>query len=107
MGALVEELPGGIGVALDLAGGAIAAYAGLVRGNRILSAAAAFLYGVCVAALVQAIAFVLLNLASQQSQAPTIVAFGSFCQDLVFDFRLPLVVLEIPGEGWPVPTQVA
>jgi hypothetical protein len=26
------------------------------------------------------------------------------CVDLVLDFRLPTVVLEIPGEGWPVPT---
>jgi hypothetical protein len=25
------------------------------------------------------------------------------CVDLVLDFRLPTVVLEIPGEGWPVP----
>jgi hypothetical protein len=26
------------------------------------------------------------------------------CLDLVLDFRVPGVVLEIPGEGWPVPT---
>jgi hypothetical protein len=28
------------------------------------------------------------------------------CLDLVLDFRLPMVVLEIPGEGWPVPSQI-
>ena len=25
------------------------------------------------------------------------------CVDLVLDYRLPGVILEIPGEGWPVP----
>jgi hypothetical protein len=26
------------------------------------------------------------------------------CLDLVLDYRLPLVVLRVPREGWPVPT---
>jgi len=25
------------------------------------------------------------------------------CADLVLDFRLPAIVLEVPGEGWPIP----
>ena len=28
------------------------------------------------------------------------------CLDLVLDLRWPLVVLEIPGEGWPAPSQI-
>jgi hypothetical protein len=76
MGALVEELPAEIGVALDLLIGAAIAYASVVRGNRVLSTAAAYLHGVCVAVLVQAIAFVTLVLASQQSHGSTIVEIG-------------------------------
>ena len=52
------------------------AYASIVRDNRVLSTAAAYLHGVCVAALVQAIAFVTLVLVSQQSQRTTIVEVG-------------------------------
>jgi hypothetical protein len=76
MDALVDDLPGGVGVALDLLIGAAAAYASVVRDNRVLSTAAAYLHGVCVAALVQAIAFVTLVLVSQQSQRTTIVEVG-------------------------------
>jgi hypothetical protein len=76
MDALVDELPTEIGVVLDLLIGAASAYASVVRGNRVLSSAASYLHGVCVAVLVQAIAFVTLVLVSQQSQHPTIVAIG-------------------------------
>lgn len=76
MDALVDELPAGIGVALDLLIGAARAYASVVWGNRVLSSAASYLHGVCVAVLVQAIAFVTLVLISQQSPDPTIVAIG-------------------------------
>ena len=76
MDALVEELPAEIGVVLDLLVGAAAAYAAVVRGNRILSSAAAYLHGVCVAVLLQAIAFVTLVLVSQQSHSSTIVEIG-------------------------------
>jgi hypothetical protein len=78
MDALVDELPKGIGLALDLISGAAVAYASVVRGNRALSTAAAYLHGVCVAVLVQAIAFVTLVLVSQQSQSPTIVQIGAW-----------------------------
>jgi len=76
MDALVDELPAEIGVVLDLLIGAASAYASVVRGNRVLSSAASYLHGVCVAVLAQAIAFVTLVLVSQQSQHPTIVAIG-------------------------------
>jgi hypothetical protein len=76
MDALVDELPAEIGVALDLLVGAAVAYASVIRGNRALSSAAAYLHGVCVAVLVQAIAFVTLVLVSQQTQDPTVVQLG-------------------------------
>jgi hypothetical protein len=76
MDALVDDLPGGVEVALDLLVGAAVAYASVVRDNRVLSTAAAYLHGVCVAALVQAIAFVTLVLVSQQAQRTTIVEVG-------------------------------
>ena len=76
MDALVDELPAEIGVVLDLLIGAASAYASVVRGNRVLSSAASYLHGVCVAVLAQAIAFVTLVLVSQRSQHPTIVAIG-------------------------------
>ena len=74
MDALVNELPAEMGVALDLLIGAATAYVAVVRGNRILSSAASYLHGVCVAVLVQAVAFLTLVLISQRSVAPTIVA---------------------------------
>jgi hypothetical protein len=76
MDALVDELPAEVGVALDLLVGAAIAYASVVRGNRVLSTAAAYLHGVCVAVLVQAIAFVTLVLVSQQSHGSSIVEIG-------------------------------
>ncbi len=76
MDALVDDLPAEIGVVLDLLIGAASAYASVVRGNRVLSTAAAYLHGVCVAVLVQAIAFVTLVLVSQQSHSSTVVEIG-------------------------------
>jgi hypothetical protein len=78
MSDLVEQLPSGAGVALDLLIGAAAAYAAAIRRNRILSSAASYLHGVCVAVLVQAIAFVSLILYSQQSRGPFAIALGPF-----------------------------
>lgn len=43
-----------------------------------------------------------LQLPRDSRSAPVVVPNGE-CLDLVLDFRLPLIVLEIPGEGWPVP----
>jgi hypothetical protein len=74
--ALVEDLRPGVGVALDLLIGAGAAYASVIRANRILSSAAAYLHGICVAVLVQAIVFVSLILVSQRSQGQTVVELG-------------------------------
>jgi hypothetical protein len=76
MAVLVDDLPAGVGVAMDLLLGAAAAYASAIRGNRILSSVAAYLHGVCVAVLLQAIAFVSLVLISQRSGSPTIIEFG-------------------------------
>ena len=78
MSVLVEQLPSGAGVAMDLLVGAGAAYVSAIRGNRILSAAASYLHGVCIAVLVQAIAFVTLILFSQQSHGPLTIALGPF-----------------------------
>jgi len=71
MEVLVDELPARTGVAFDLLLGAAMAYATVIRGNRILSAAGAYLHGVCVGILLQAIAFVLLVLYSQRSPGGT------------------------------------
>jgi len=46
-----------------------------------------------------------LKLPHDSRSAPVIVPSGE-CLDLVLDFRLPGVVLEIPGEDWPVPKTV-
>lgn len=78
MSDLVDELPAGPGVAMDLLIGAGAAYVSAIRDNRILSAAASCLHGVCVALLVQAIAFVTVILFSQQSHGPFTLAIGPF-----------------------------
>ena len=69
MEVLLEQMPGELGVGLDLVVGAAAAYAVVIRGNRILSAAGAYLHGVCVAVLLQAIAFVTFILSAQGSAA--------------------------------------
>ena len=42
-----------------------------------------------------------LTLPQDSRHAPVVVPSGE-CLDLVLDFRLPWVVLEVPGEGWPV-----
>jgi hypothetical protein len=39
----------------------------------------------------------------QDSRRAQVVVPSGQCLDLVLDFRLPALVLEIPGEGWPVP----
>jgi hypothetical protein len=43
-----------------------------------------------------------LQLPQDSRSAPLVVPNGE-CLDLVLDFRLPFVVIEVPGEGWPVP----
>ena len=37
------------------------------------------------------------------SRSVTIDVPDGECTDLVLDFRLPAIVLKIPGEGWPIP----
>ena len=68
MEVLLEDVPGEIGVGLDLVFGAGAAYAAVIRGNRILSAAGSYLHGVCMAVLLQAIAFVAFVLVAETSR---------------------------------------
>jgi hypothetical protein len=77
MEVLLEQLPGEIGVGLDLVLGAAEAYATVVRGNRLLSAAGAYLHGICVAVLLQAIAFVSFILIAQRSTGSTSIDFGN------------------------------
>ena len=76
MESLVDEMPGRVGVALDLLVGAAIAYRAVIRADRLLSAAGAYLHGLCVAVLVQAIAFVSLVLAGQGSSDPTELRLG-------------------------------
>ena len=76
METLVDDMGGRLGVALDLVIGAAVAYRDVIAGNRILSAAGAFLHGLCVAVLVQAIGFVMLILVAQQNPDQTDVRFG-------------------------------
>lgn len=71
---LVQDMPGRMGTALDLLIGAAIAYRDVIRANRILSAAGAYLHGLCVAVLLQAIVFVSLIMAAQGGPDPT--AFG-------------------------------
>jgi hypothetical protein len=77
MEVLLEQIPGEIGVGLDLVLGAAAAYAMVVRSNRFLRASGAFLHGVCVAVLLQAIAFVTFILFAQRSATSTSVDLGT------------------------------
>jgi hypothetical protein len=76
MEVLLDDLPGEIRVSLDLLLGAAAAYATVVRANRVLSAAGAYLHGVCVAVLLQAIAFVAFILFAESSTNATEIQLG-------------------------------
>lgn len=95
MSDLLEQLPSGPGVAMDLLIGAAAAYATAIRDNRVLSSAASYVHGVCVAVLVQAIAFVTLILFSQQSRGLLTVSLGPF-----------QFVSVRPGQSWGIRTQL-
>ena len=94
---LVQVMPGRLSVALDLLIGAAIAYRDVIRRDRVLSAAGAYLHGVCVAVLLQAIAFVSLILAGQGSSDPTDVRLGP----LVFAsvVGLPQVIAAQLGES--------
>ena len=77
MEVLLDETPANVGLGLDLVLGAASAYATLIRGNRILSAAGSFLHGVCVAVLLQGIIFVSFILYAARSGAnPVLVELG-------------------------------
>jgi hypothetical protein len=77
MEVLLDDIPGEIGVGLDLVLGAGAAYAAVIRGNRILGAAGSYLHGVCMAVLLQATAFVAFVLIAETSRnASTVVQLG-------------------------------
>jgi hypothetical protein len=78
MEVLLEDVPGEMGVGLDLVLGAGAAYAAVIRGNRILASAGSFLHGVSVAVLLQAIAFVTFILFGLSSNLAADAWFGPF-----------------------------
>lgn len=73
---LVGQMPGQFGTTLDLLVGAAIAYRDVIHANRILSAAGAYLHGLCVAVLVQAIVFVSLIMAAQGSGDQTVFRVG-------------------------------
>ena len=73
---LVHDTPGRLGVALDLLIGAAIAYRDVIGANRVLSAAGAYLHGLSVAVLLQAIVFVSLVLAGQGSRDPVELRLG-------------------------------
>ena len=73
---LVQEMPARMGTALDLLVGAAIAYRDVIRANRILSAAGAYLHGLCVAVLLQAIVFVSLIMAAQSHAVATVFGIG-------------------------------
>jgi hypothetical protein len=111
---LVDDMPGRTRVALDLVVGAAIAYRDVIRANRVLSAAAAYLHGLCVAVLVQAIVFVSLVLLGQGSTDPsdfrvgpvdftTVVGIprfddGGLQQALSADIWVQKVALPVTGE---------
>lgn len=76
MEALLEQVPAQFEVGLDLLLGAAAAYAEVIRSNRILSSAGSFVHGVAIAVLVQAIGFVSLILVAQSTVTTTDVSVG-------------------------------
>lgn len=73
---LIHETPGRVGVALDLLVGAAIAYRDVIRANRVLSASGAYLHGLSVAVLLQAILFLSLVFVGQRSTALTDLSFG-------------------------------
>lgn len=86
MDALVDDLPAEIGVALDL-----------LLDLRLADLAAD---GTFIARL--APGDYRLQLPDDSRSVPVSVPAGH-CVDLVLDFRLPSIVLQIPGEGLPIP----
>jgi hypothetical protein len=73
---LVKDMPGRLGTGLDLLAGAAIAYRDVIRSNRILSAAGAYLHGLCVAILLQAIPFVSMIMFAQGSADQTVFRVG-------------------------------
>ena len=76
MEALLDDTPEGAGLALDLVAGAAAAYAAVIQRDRILSSAASFVNGICIAGLLQAIAFVVFVMVARGTPAPKELALG-------------------------------
>ena len=40
---------------------------------------------------------------ADDSRSITVAVPAGHCVDVVLDFRVPLIVLTVPGEGWPIP----
>ena len=111
MEALLEDEPVRMGTALDVLLGAGAEYGNVIRGNRILSAAGAYVHGVCVAVLLQALAFVGLILVAQGSDDATEVTVGPVHLATVMrpEWRMlgalyPFVLRSWPALEWLVAT---
>jgi TctA family transporter len=75
---IVDRLPAQPSLAVDLLHGAARAYVDVVSSNRLLSTAGAFLHGLTVAVLLQAIAFVSIVFVAQGSKESTDVHLGPF-----------------------------
>jgi TctA family transporter len=75
---IVDRLPAQPALAVDLLHGAARAYVDVIRANRLLSTAGAFLHGLTVAVLLQAIAFVSIVFVAQGSREATDVHVGPF-----------------------------
>jgi hypothetical protein len=102
---LVDTLPPRPAVALDLLVGAAAAYAAVVRANRILCTAGAFLHGLCVAVLVQGIAFVTMVLFTQSWPDTRDIVVGPFAFATVYhaaflDDELHQLMLAVRISDW-------
>lgn len=84
MEALLEDVPDRLGVALDLLVGAAVVYRDAIRANRFLSACGAYLHGICVAVLLQAIGFVSIILFAQSAGGQAEVHIGPIAIATVF-----------------------
>jgi len=75
---LLDRLPSRPAMAIDLLFGAGKAYVDVIRADRFLSTAGAFVHGASVAVLLQAIAFLALVLVGQGLSEPADIHLGPF-----------------------------
>jgi ABC-type transporter Mla maintaining outer membrane lipid asymmetry permease subunit MlaE len=75
---LLDRLPSRPAMAIDLLFGAARVYVDVIRADRLLSTAGAFVHGASVAVLLQAIAFLALVLIAQGLNKPADIHLGPF-----------------------------